>query len=202
MAVVRSPYAHAKITAIDASAAKAAEGVVAVFTGADLRDDWAAAMPCAWPVTEDMKNPEHFPLAVYEVRYQGDGVAVVIADSRAHAVDAAELVDVDYEPLDAIVDVAAAAEDGRPLVHEEIGTNVCYVWKLATGERRRRRATSSSSTRYYQPPPDPERDRAARRDRAAGAGRRRHPLVGDADPAHPPAADGGDASACPRRSCA
>ena len=71
-----------------------------------------------------MKNPEHFPLAVSEVRYQGDGVAVVIADSRAHAVDAAELVDVDYEPLDAIVDVAAAAEDGSTLVHEEIGTNV------------------------------------------------------------------------------
>jgi len=78
MAVVRSPYAHAKITSIDTAAAKAADGVVAVFTGAELRDDWAAAMPCAWPVTEDMKSPEHFPLAVSEVHYQGDGVAVVI----------------------------------------------------------------------------------------------------------------------------
>src|SRR5262245_45553408 len=97
--LVRSPYAHAKITSIDTSAAKTAEGVVAVFTGADLRDDWAAAMPCAWPVTEDMKNPEHFPLAVDEVHYAGDGVAVVVADSRAHAVDAAELVEIDYEPL-------------------------------------------------------------------------------------------------------
>jgi carbon-monoxide dehydrogenase large subunit len=57
MAVVRSPYAHARITSIDTAAAKAAEGVVAVFTGADLRDDWKAAMPCAWPVTEDMKSP-------------------------------------------------------------------------------------------------------------------------------------------------
>ena len=100
MAVVRSPYAHARITSIDTAAAEAAEGVVAVFTGADLRDDWKAPMPCAWPVTEDMKSPEHFPLAVDEVHYQGDGVAVVIADTRAHAVDAAELVDVDYEPLD------------------------------------------------------------------------------------------------------
>ena len=118
---------------IDTAAARAAEGVVAVFTGADLRDDWKAAMPCAWPVTEDMKSPEHFPLAVDEVHYQGDGVAVVIADTRAHAVDAAELVEVDYEPLDAIVDVEAAAQDGATLVHEELGTNVSYVWKLETG---------------------------------------------------------------------
>ena len=81
MAVVRSPYAHARITGIDAEAARAAEGVVAVFTGAELRDDWKAAMPCAWPVTEEMKSPDHFPLAVDEVHYQGDGVAVVIADT-------------------------------------------------------------------------------------------------------------------------
>ncbi len=133
MAVVRSPYAHARITSIDTRAAEAAAGVVAVFTGADLREDWKAPMPCAWPVTEDMKSPEHFPLAVGEVHYQGDGVAVVIADTRAHAADAAELVEIDYEPLDPIVDVAAAAQDGATLVHEELGTNVSYVWKLETG---------------------------------------------------------------------
>jgi len=133
MAVVRSPYAHARIGSIDTAAARAAEGVVAVFTGADLRDDWKAAMPCAWPVTEDMKSPEHFPLAVSEAHFQGDGVAVVIADTRAHAVDAAELVEVDYEPLDVIVDVEAAAQEGATLVHEELGTNVSYVWKLETG---------------------------------------------------------------------
>jgi carbon-monoxide dehydrogenase large subunit len=133
MVVVRSPYAHARITSIKTSAAEASPGVVTVFTGADLRDDWKAAMPCAWPVTEDMKNPEHFPLAVSQVNYQGDGVAVVIADTRAHAVDAAELVDVDYEVLDAVVDVAAAAQDGATLVHEELGTNVSYVWPLESG---------------------------------------------------------------------
>ena len=110
-----------------------------MFTGADLRDDWKAAMPCAWPVTEDMKSPEHFPLAVGEVHYEGDGVAVVIADTRAHAVDAAELVEVDYEPLEVLVDVEAAAQDGAALVHEELGTNVSYVWKLETGSVRRRR---------------------------------------------------------------
>ncbi|MEO5633925.1 xanthine dehydrogenase family protein molybdopterin-binding subunit [Gaiella sp.] len=151
MVVVRSPYAHARIMSIDLAAAKAAEGVVAVFTGADLRDDWKAAMPCAWPVTEDMKNPEHFPLAASEANYQGDGVAVVIADTRAHAVDAAELVDVDYEVLDAAVDVAIAAQDGGALVHEELGTNVSYVWPLETGTFDAAADVIVKHT-YYQPP--------------------------------------------------
>lgn len=133
MAVVRSPHAHARITSIDTAAAEASNGVVGVFTGADLRDDWKAPMPCAWPVTEDMKSPEHFPLAVDEVCYQGDGVAVVIADTRAHAVDAAELVEVDYFPLAVIVDVEAAAQDGATLVHDALGTNVSYVWVLESG---------------------------------------------------------------------
>ena len=133
MAVVRSPYAHARITSIDTTAAKNGAGVVAVLTGAELRDDWKAAMPCAWPVTEDMKNPEHFPLAVDQVNYQGDGVAVVLADTRAHAIDAAELVEVDYEPLPVLVDVEAAAAEGAPLVHEGLGTNISYVWKLEAG---------------------------------------------------------------------
>ena len=151
MAVVRSPYAHARIVSIDTSAAKAAAGVVDVFTGADLRDDWKAAMPCAWPVTEDMKNPEHFPLAVAEAHYQGDGVVVVLADTRAHAADAAELVEVEYEPLPVIVDVAAAADDGAPLVHEELGTNVSYVWKLETGTFEEDADVVVKHT-YYQPP--------------------------------------------------
>ena len=133
MIVVRSPYAHARIASIGTSAAEASPGVVAVFTGADLRDDWKAAMPCAWPVTEDMKSPEHFPLAVSQVNYQGDGVAVVIADTRAHAIDAAEVVDVEYEVLDAVVDLEAAAQAGGTLVHEELGTNVSYVWPLESG---------------------------------------------------------------------
>ena len=149
-------------------------------------------MPCAWPVTEDMKSPEHFPLAVSEVHYQGDGVAVVIADTRAHAVDAAELVEVDYEPLDAIVDVAAAAEDGSTLVHEELGTNVSLRLEARDGELRRgRRRRRQAPLRPAAA--DPERDRAARRARAAGAGRRRDALVGDPDPAHP--------AACSRRRC-
>src|SRR5437763_16886251 len=79
LAIVRSPYAHARIRSIDTSGAAGMPGVVAVFTGAQLRDEWAGAMPCAWPVTEDMKNPEHFPVAVDEACYVGDAVAVVVA---------------------------------------------------------------------------------------------------------------------------
>ncbi|MFM9122126.1 MAG: xanthine dehydrogenase family protein molybdopterin-binding subunit, partial [Actinomycetota bacterium] len=75
LAVLRSPHAHARITSIDTSAAKAAAGVVAVYTGKELASLWAAPMPCAWPVTQDMKNPAHYPIAVDKVCYVGDGVA-------------------------------------------------------------------------------------------------------------------------------
>ena len=136
MVVIRSPFAHARVKGVDLAAARAADGVVAAFSAVDLADDWKAAMPCAWPVTEDMKNPPHYPLTDV-ARYQGDGVAVVIAESRAQAKDAAELVEVDWEPLDAVVDVATALDDGAPLAHPDLGTNECYVWRLdtdATGE--------------------------------------------------------------------
>jgi aerobic carbon-monoxide dehydrogenase large subunit len=152
MAVVRSPFAHARATSIDLTAAKAADGVVAAFSAADLQDDWKAAMPCAWPVTEEMKNPPHYPLTDV-ARYQGDGVAVVMAESRAQAKDAAELVDVDWEPLDAIADVSTALDDGVPLVHPDLGSNECYVWRLdtdATGETLED-ADVVVSRRYYQP---------------------------------------------------
>ncbi len=134
MAVVRSPYAHARIESIDLTAARAAEGVVAAYSGADLADDWVGGLPCAWPVTEDIKMPPHYPLASEETRYQGDPVAVVIAESRALAKDAAELVDVTYAPLPATADVEKALADGAPLVHEDLGTNECYVWKLETDD--------------------------------------------------------------------
>jgi carbon-monoxide dehydrogenase large subunit len=152
MAVVRSPFAHARATSIDLTAAKAADGVVAAFSAADLQEDWKAAMPCAWPVTEEMKNPPHYPLTDV-ARYQGDGVAVVMAESRAQAKDAAELVDVDWEPLDAIADVSTALDDGVPLVHPDLGSNECYVWRLdtdATGETLED-ADVVVSRRYYQP---------------------------------------------------
>ncbi len=134
MVVIRSPYGHARITSVNLEAARKAEGVVAVFSGADLAEDWAGGMPCAWPVTEDIKMPTHYPLATEIARYQGDGVAVVIAETRALAKDAAELVEVEYEQLPAVTDIEKALADGAPLVHEDLGTNECYVWKLETDD--------------------------------------------------------------------
>ncbi|HXY17416.1 MAG TPA: xanthine dehydrogenase family protein molybdopterin-binding subunit [Gaiellaceae bacterium] len=153
MALVRSPYAHARITSIATGAARAASGVVGVYTAADLHDDWKAAMPCAWPVTEDMRNPPHYPLAADEARYQGDGVAVVVAESPAAARDAAELVEVDYEPLPVVVDIEAALQEGAPLVHSELGTNHCYTWKLDAGDVDGAFASADAtvSCRYVQP---------------------------------------------------
>ncbi len=129
LAVARSPYAHARIGAIDTSAAAAMPGVVAVYTGADLQDAWAAPMPCAWPVTADMKNPPHYPLAVGKVCYVGDGVAAVLATSDAIAHDAIDAIDVEYEPLDAVVDLEDALSD-RVVIHEDLGTNRSYTWAL------------------------------------------------------------------------
>jgi carbon-monoxide dehydrogenase large subunit len=134
MAVVRCPHAHARITSLNLDGARGANGVVAAFSAADLAGDWAAGLPCAWPVTEDTKIPNHFPLTSDKARYVGDAVAVVVAESRALAKDAAELVEVEYDELPSVVDVEAAASAGAPILHDDFGTNVSYVWKLETGE--------------------------------------------------------------------
>jgi carbon-monoxide dehydrogenase large subunit len=132
--VVRSPFAHATIKRVDLTAAREAEGVIEAFSGADLAEDWAATLPCVWLVTEDTKQPMHRPLATDKARYQGDGVAVVIAETRAQAKDAAELVEVDYEELPAVIDPEAALADGAPILHEDLGTNHCFTWKLENGD--------------------------------------------------------------------
>ena len=127
VACVRSPHAHARIAAIDTSSALATDGVVAVYTGEELAGDWAAPLPCAWPVTEDMKNPAHLPVAVGKANYAGDIVAVVVAQSRYAAADGLEGVVVDYEPLDPVVTMEAARSDDV-VIHDDLGTNVCYEW--------------------------------------------------------------------------
>jgi aerobic carbon-monoxide dehydrogenase large subunit len=134
LGVVRSPYAHARIQNVDISGALAHAGVVMAYSGEDLAEDWVSGLPCAWIPTEDTNAPTHRPLATDKARYVGDGVAVVVAESREAARDAAELVRVDYDPLPAVIDPEAALADGAPLVHEEFGTNRCYVWELAAGE--------------------------------------------------------------------
>jgi carbon-monoxide dehydrogenase large subunit len=128
-ALLRSPLAHARIRSIDTSGALASPGVVAVLTGADLRDEWAQPLPCAWPVTPDIKIPEHLPLAVDEARYAGDAVAVVVAETREAAVDALEAIVVDYDELPAVVGLEDALAD-RNLVHQSLGTNTSYTWSL------------------------------------------------------------------------
>jgi aerobic carbon-monoxide dehydrogenase large subunit len=127
--LLRSSVAHARIASIDTSAAAAAPGVVAVHTGADLRDEWANPLPCAWPVTEDMKNPAHWPIAIDEVSYVGDAVAVVVAETKQAARDALEAIVVEYEALPAVLDLENAAADTN-LVHAELGTNESYTWSL------------------------------------------------------------------------
>ena len=133
LAVLRSPYARARIRSVDTSAAATAPGVTAVFSGADLAETWGAPMPCAWPVTADMKNPAHYPLAIGQANYVGDGVACVLARSAEAARDAIELIEIDYEPLEAVIDLEDALSD-RVVIHDEIGTNRSYTWDLKIEE--------------------------------------------------------------------
>ena len=129
LAMVRSSQAHARITALDVAAAKQVPGVVDVLTGDDLAEAWAAPMPCAWAVTPDMKNPEHFPVARGKVCFVGEIVAVVVAETKYAARDGAGAVVVDYDPLPPVVDLEDAASD-RVVVHEALGTNASYTWSL------------------------------------------------------------------------
>ena len=124
--IVRSPHAHAKITRINLAPALAMPGVLAAFSADDLGADNAKVL-CVWPVVEDIVMPDFPSLAVGEVRYVGDCVAVVLATERYLAADAVEAIEVDYEPLPAVVDMQAALLEGSPLVHESAGTNHCYT---------------------------------------------------------------------------
>jgi carbon-monoxide dehydrogenase large subunit len=128
LAMVRSPFAHANITSIDTTEAKAAPGVVAVYTGEDLKDTQGANLN-AWPISPEQKAPDHLPVAIDRVACAGEIVAVVVARSAAEARDAAELVDVDYEELPAVLDLKAAAAD-EVLAHPSLGTNSSATWTL------------------------------------------------------------------------
>ncbi|MEV6620422.1 molybdopterin cofactor-binding domain-containing protein [Amycolatopsis sp. NPDC051106] len=134
MAVLRSPFAHAKIVSIDTSAAKGASGVVAVYTAKDLDPDGSIGMPCAWPITPDMKAPRRPVLAADTVNFAGEGVAVVVARTSAEAHDALEEIDVEYDELPVVLDMEAAIADGAALVHEDLGTNTSAVWKFDSAE--------------------------------------------------------------------
>jgi aerobic carbon-monoxide dehydrogenase large subunit len=132
VAILRSPHAHAKIKSIDATAARQLPGVVAVFTGAELRDQIAAL-----PTTADnptLRIPKHYVLAVDKVCYVGDGVAAVVAEDRYRARDALDLIQVEYEPLPVVVDPETALTSGSPAVHSEWPDNMAFRWEQKQGD--------------------------------------------------------------------
>lgn len=130
VSIVRSPYAHARIVSIDAEEAKSAPGVVAVVTAADFEEIGSvpAALAGGAPV------PEHPTFARDVVRFAGEPVAAVVAETLLQARDAADSVFVDYDPLPAVVDAVKALEDGAPIVHEALGTNEAYHTHHASGD--------------------------------------------------------------------
>jgi carbon-monoxide dehydrogenase large subunit len=131
-AVVRSPEAHANIASIDTSAAAALPGVHAVYVGEDM-SDLLAPLPMAWaPPGVEIKTPERWPLARGKVAHYGDAVALVVADDKYIAADAAQLVSVEYESLPVVVDVEEALKD-EILVHESLGTNKAHEWSMGGG---------------------------------------------------------------------
>ena len=131
---VRSPHAHAKIRSIDKAAALAAPGVIGILDGQDVAADKINGLPCGWLITstdgQPMKEPPHPILALDKVRYVGDHVAMVVAETLEQARNAAEMVEVDYEPLGAVVDVRDAQAAGAPAAHDIAPDNHCYKWAI------------------------------------------------------------------------
>ncbi len=193
LAMVRSPFAHAKIVSIDTSAAKASTNVVDVLTGADLGEGQGVNIN-AWPITPEQVAPVHVPMPSDRVAFAGETVAVVVARTAAAARDAAELVDVEYDELPAALDLKKSAAD-EVLAHPDLGTNKSALWVFDSGggwhRRQRRRGDRQGPHRRHRdrarvPPAaaDPRVHGAAldggRPDRRAA-----HDVVGDPDPAHP-----------------
>jgi aerobic carbon-monoxide dehydrogenase large subunit len=126
-AILRSPFGHAKIKSINTAKAQAVPGVVAVFTGQDFKD--TPALPYAWQaagVTNNVNSPR--ALEIDKVTHTGQGVAVVVAEDRYTAEDALSLIEVDWEPLPAVVDAEKATQPGAPQLHENAPNNIAFDW--------------------------------------------------------------------------
>ncbi len=135
LAVLRSPYAHARIVSIDASAARELPGVIDVITGADLTAAGFGGMPCAWVVPDsNTQTPDHPAIASDTVRYAGDAVAAVVAETDYQARDALAAIDVDYDPLDAVTDAWEAHQDGAPQLFADVEKNECFHWVVSGGD--------------------------------------------------------------------
>ena len=133
-AILRSPYAHARITKIDTHRARHAQGVLAVYTGSDT-NAVLKPMPCAWLVpNSDLKVAPYQAIATDVVRYVGECIAVVVAETRYQAQDAVDLIDVDFEPLPAVVDPQKAMAEGAPQLHADAQGNQAFHWTVAGGD--------------------------------------------------------------------
>src|SRR5918999_5302365 len=134
-AILRSPYAHANIRSIDTSAAKAMPGVRLVMTGADIPYN---PLPMAWPAggVAGLQNNVNTPriLATDSVKWTGEGVAAVVADTPEQAYDAIEAIEVDWEPLPAVVDAEEALKPGAPQLHENAPSNEVFTWTVGDKE--------------------------------------------------------------------
>ncbi|MGI8528131.1 MAG: xanthine dehydrogenase family protein molybdopterin-binding subunit [Geodermatophilaceae bacterium] len=133
LAILRSPFAHAKITNVTIDEAKGRPGVIAVFTGKDFAEE-QGTIPCAWPVTPDMVNPGHPSIAVDVVNHVGEAVAIVVARDKSAAQDALEHIDVDYESLPVVLEMEAAVSDGADKVHSHIDGNQSFSFVFDAGE--------------------------------------------------------------------
>src|SRR2546426_8486815 len=131
LAILRSPYAHANIRSVNVDAAKSKPGVLAAFTGADIPYN---PLPMAWPAggSAGLQNNVNTPrvLATDSVKWTGEGVAVVVAETQSQAVDALEKIDVDWDPLPAVVDAEEATKPGAPQLHENAPNNVVFDWTV------------------------------------------------------------------------
>jgi carbon-monoxide dehydrogenase large subunit len=132
LAILRSPMAHAKITAIDVSGALSRAGVIAAFSGQDFADI-QGTIPCAWPVTPDMVNPGHPSIAVSQVNHVGEAVAIVVARDKYAAQDALEAIEIDYDQLPPVLNMEAALVDGSTLVHGHTTSNKSFTWTFESG---------------------------------------------------------------------
>src|SRR5271156_6340360 len=131
IAFLRSPFAHARITSVDVSAARNEPGVIAAYSGADFAAE-QGSLPCAWPVTPDIVIPAHPPMATEEVRYVGEAVACVVARARYTAADALAAIEVDYEELPPVLDMREAIKPDSPKVHE--AGNQSFDFVFANGD--------------------------------------------------------------------
>src|SRR5215210_257769 len=136
LSFVRSPHGHAKVNGIDTAEALKVPGVVAVLTAKDLEGATTGPLPYefGWEPFQNVKNMERGPLATDKVRYVGDPLAIVLAESRYAARDGAAAVEVDYDPLPAVVDPEKALEEGATLLYDEFGTNLGHTQSLSHGD--------------------------------------------------------------------